>query len=264
MVKVHEGNSALIISVPHAGTEIPDDIRRSMTAIAANVQDTDWYVDRLYQFAKQLDATMIVATLSRYVIDLNRDPQDNSLYPGQFTTSLCPVMTFNQEQLYASENVPSEEQICHRREQYWQPYHDQITAQISRIKSHHGHAVLLDAHSIASRVPELFTGQLCDLNFGTFNGQSCDAVLETLVEAIDHAGFSAVLNGRFKGGFITRHYGAPEQQIHAIQLELSQATYMNEETKQWDPAKATRLQQYLGELCQQLIAWKPATIATNT
>jgi len=260
MYKLHLGKSPLVISIPHAGLVIPEQVKVHMTQEAARLVDTDWFVDKLYEFAKDLDVTIIAAELSRYVIDLNRDPDGVSLYPGQFTTGLCPLETFDKHALYKSDYLLDEQEVAHRRQQYWQPYHDEIIQQTSRVRALHGHCVLLDGHSIASEVPTLFDGQLPDLNFGTFNGASADEDLADALNKLDMMGYSSIFNGRFKGGYITRHYGKPEQSIHAIQLEISQATYLNESNRQWHSDKASALQAYLKQLCHTLIHWKPATI----
>lgn len=264
MYKLHLGSSPLIISIPHSGVKIPNELDSLMTPVAERLQDTDWYVDRLYEFAKALNATVVSAELSRYVVDLNRDPTGNSLYPGQFTTGLCPTTTFMNEPLYTDDSVVNEVEINRRVTEYWQPYHREIQNQLSRVKSEHGYALLFDAHSIASRVPALFDGQLPDLNYGTFNGKSCAVSISKLLECLNTHEFSSVLNGRFKGGYITRHYGNPGNNIHAVQLELSQATYMNEATGEWDEPKAQSIQAVLKQLCLALIDWKPATINTSS
>ena len=218
----HQGTQPLLISIPHCGIVIPDDISANMTEFAALKKDTDWHLIALYNMAKSLGASIISATHSRYVIDLNRPPEDTNLYPGQDTTSLCPVDTFDKQPLYRAGLAPNAEQIKARISQYWQPYHQQLSSELARIKAQYGVAVLWDAHSIASVVPRFFEGKLPDLNFGTVNGQSCDASLQNalqnrLTSSANSSPFSHVFNGRFKGGYITRHYGQPAQHIHAIQ-----------------------------------------------
>ena len=222
------GEAPILVSFPHSGTFVPPEIAARLTNIAATVPDTDWHVPRLYDFLDKLRASRLEATHSRYVVDLNRPPNDDVLYPGQKKTGLVPVDTFAGEALYMPGQAPSPEEIIARRT-YWQPYHDALAAELARLKAIHGTVILWDAHSIASEVPSLFEGRLPDLNLGTFEGKSCDADIAARVfEVAKHAPFSAVLNGRFKGGYITRHYGSPKKGINAIQLEMAQAIYMDE------------------------------------
>lgn len=222
----HQGNGPLLVSMPHVGLEIPDDINAHMTDVARTVVDTDWYIDRLYDFLKEMDVSILSARYSRYVVDLNRGTDGISLYPGQKVTGLCPVTTFDDELLYKDGHQPDTEA---RTQEYWRPYHDKILSELSRIKEKHGRAMLWDAHSIKSHVPELFEGRLPDLNLGTGNGTSADhGLVERLDEIVKNSPYSSALNGRFKGGFITRNYGDPQNDIHAVQLEISQITYMDE------------------------------------
>jgi len=230
LFRFRRGASPLLVSVPHAGTYIPAELRARLTESAHALPDTDWHVDRLYDFLDELGASVLVATHSRYVIDLNRPPDNASLYPGQDTTDLVPVDTVARAALYLPGETPVEREVDARRERYWQPYHAQLERELARIRAEHGYALLWDAHSIPSEVPRFFAGRLPDLNVGTNSGLSCGPAVEAVVfAAADRAaGYTAVVNGRFKGGYITRHYGRPAERIHAIQLELSQRTYMNE------------------------------------
>ena len=247
------GTAPLLISIPHAGTQIPADIAVSMTPIAREVDDTDWHLERLYAFAVEMGASVLVPANSRYVIDLNRPPDGANLYPGRDTTGLCPVDTFNSEPLYPAGGAPSEAQIAERRERYWRPYHDALTEELARLKVVHGKALLWEAHSIRSHVPRFFDGKLSDFNFGTAGGESAIAGLAEKLEAIviGQGAYTAIANGRFKGGYITRHYGAPQDGIHAVQLELSQVTYM-EETRPYayDEARAARVAPLMRDLVQ--------------
>ncbi|MDD2545427.1 MAG: N-formylglutamate deformylase [Burkholderiaceae bacterium] len=241
------GTKPLLISIPHLGTEIPDEVQAGMADVAGIRQDTDWHLDQLYGFAEALGASVLRARVSRYVIDLNRPPNGESLYPGQTTTTLCPVDTFRGEPLYGAGAAPDASEQARRLAMYWQPYHRQIRAELDRLQSLHGAVLLWDAHSIASLLPRLFEGRLPDLNFGTADGGSCaPALLDAVVDVVRGGGFSQVVNGRFKGGYITRHYGQPERGVHAIQLEMSQRLYMQEEAPfGYDPAKARALQPLL-------------------
>lgn len=224
-----EGTLPLLISIPHLGTEIPEAQLARMTPVAAQSADTDWHLDQLYQFARSIGASILGARYSRYVVDINRPPDDESLYPGQTKTGLCPVATFRGEALYQPGCEPTDEERASRVVQYWQPYHDKLALEIASLRRQHGAVLLWEAHSIASHLPRLFPGKLPDLNLGTNAGASCDAALLDAVEvSLADCPFSWVANGRFKGGYITRHYGRPEENIHAIQLEMCQSTYMDE------------------------------------
>ena len=227
----HQGTAPLLISMPHAGTHVPPAIAARLTPEARQVPDTDWHLPRLYDFAQALGASILVATHSRYVVDLNRPPDGTSLYPGQRVTGLCPVDTFDDRPLYANPaDLPDEAEVAARRAAYWAPYHAQLRAELERLRAAHGVAVLWDAHSIRSVLPRFFEGRLPDLNLGTGDGISCDPVLAEQLLAIAKAamGYTAVLNGRFTGGYITRHYGEPARNIHAVQLEMTQCSYMQE------------------------------------
>ncbi|MDM0111615.1 N-formylglutamate deformylase [Variovorax sp. J22R133] len=230
--RFHQGTRPLLISMPHVGTHVPAALAARLTDEARHVPDTDWHLDKLYDFAvKELGASVLMATHSRYVIDLNRPPDGASLYPGQSVTGLCPVDTFDDTPLYANGDVPGEEEIAARREAIWRPYHAKLAEELVRIKAQHGVAALWDAHSIRSVLPRFFEGKLPDLNLGTADGASCDPALAAQLLAIakEATGYTGVLNGRFKGGHITRHYGQPGQGVHAVQLEMTQCSYMQEQ-----------------------------------
>jgi N-formylglutamate amidohydrolase len=252
------GHAPLLINVPHAGTYIPPELREAMTPLAQTVPDTDWHVHLLYQFALELGAGLMVATHSRYVADLNRDPGNAALYPGADNTELCPTSSFDNAPLYRAGAAPPD--TAQRRECYWAPYHQALQVELERLRRQHGYALLLDGHSIRSQVPRFFAGRLPDLNLGTADGASCDASLQQAALGVlqSAGGFTAVCNGRFKGGYITRHYGQPRQGLHALQLEMAQACYMDEAPPYaWDPRRAAPLQAVLRELVQTLLAWRP-------
>lgn len=250
-----KGSVPLLISMPHNGEDIPPAIAENMTKKAKLVPDTDWYKDKLYDFAVAMGAYILMPKYNRYVIDLNRDPQGVDLYPGANSTELCPTTAFDQNALYLPGKKPSKDDINHRIEQYWQPYHGAIQSTLAEIKSQFGGGVLLEAHSILSHVPRFFEGQLPDFNFGTASGQSCSSELLSAVEAIDFSPFSTITNGRFKGGYITRAYGSPENNIHALQLELSQRTYMNEPSNEYNEKLADEVKPKLTALVECLIAF---------
>ncbi|KQV58764.1 MULTISPECIES: N-formylglutamate deformylase [unclassified Caulobacter] len=228
-LQVTPGQAPLIISLPHTGTEIPADIEPRLVSPWLARKDADWWVDRLYAFAEGLDATLVRTAISRTVIDVNRDPSGASLYPGQATTELTPTTTFDGEPLYRDGQTPDEIEIARRRETYFEPYHAALRAEIDRLRAVHPRVVLYEAHSIRSRVPRLFDGELPQFNLGTNSGQSCDPALTAAVEAAcDASGRSRVTNGRFKGGWTTRHYGRPAMGVHALQMELACRGYMDD------------------------------------
>jgi len=253
-----QGTVPLLLSMPHVGTDIPDEVAGNLAPCALAKTDTDWHLAELYGFAEEIKASTIAARWSRYVIDLNRPPEDTNLYPGMDTTGLCPVDTFGREQLYQPGRTPAESEVRRRLERYWRPYHNQLRAELDRLLALHGRVLLWDAHSIASRVPRFFEGRLPDLNFGTAEGKSCDPALQEAIVAVarDQDRFSVAVNGRFKGGYITRHYGRPETNVHAIQLEMCQCLYMDEAPPfAYRPELAARVQPLLAQLLRAGLDW---------
>lgn len=249
------GDVPLLVSIPHMGTSLPEEFRENMTDAVAGLPDTDWHLDRLYDFASGMGASVLSARLSRYVIDLNRSPDGVSLYPGQTTTGLCPLETFHGEAIYREGMVPAQEEIYRRIQTYWRPYHEALAQQIDVIRNRHGFVMLWDAHSINSNLPRLFEGKLPAFNFGTNDGRSCGlAVQEAVVGLAQTAPYSWVLNGRFKGGYITRHYGAPSERVHAVQLELGQEVYMEEEAPyRYRPDRADKTKPVLKALLESAL-----------
>ena len=248
---LHCGSAPLLVSMPHIGTEIPVELQPAYVPRALAVEDTDWHLHRLYDCLPALGGSVLTPRMSRYVIDLNRPPDDAPMYPGASNTELCPTRFFTGDALYREGGEPSLEERLRRREAYWQPYHAALAAELARIKAVHGYALLWDAHSIRSQIPWLFEGTLPGLNLGTANGQSADASIASAVEhACAQSGqVSHVLNGRFKGGFITRNYGAPTAQVHAVQLEMCQNLYMAEAPPfDYDPARAAAIQPLLNTM----------------
>lgn len=225
------GTAPVLVSMPHDGTAVPAEIAARFTAAALPLPDTDWHVERLYDFLGELGISIIVATQSRYVVDLNRPPDDKPLYPGASNTGLCPTSTFDDAPIYQDGAAPDAAEVAARREAYWRPYHERLRTEVAALKARHGRAVLWDAHSIRSRVPRFFDGRLPDLNFGTGGGASAAPALLGALEAVagQARAYTWISNGRFKGGYITRAYGAPADGVHAVQLELSQITYMDED-----------------------------------
>ena len=255
--KLRQGNSALVVSMPHIGSYIPTWLAPRLTEAGLSIADTDWHLEHLYDFLDDLDATVIMATHSRYVIDLNRPNDDVSLYPGQNTTGLCPVDAFDEAPLYLPDQAPSSDEIQMRIAHYWQPYHDTLNSQLQRIKAKHGKALLWDAHSIASVVPRFFEGNLPHLNIGTANHASCDVGLtETVYAVAAQSNYESVLNGRFKGGFITRHYGQPTENVHAVQLEIATRAYMQEDdVSKVDGQLSAKLRPTLRAMMQAMLDW---------
>ncbi|MGY0611216.1 MULTISPECIES: N-formylglutamate deformylase [unclassified Luteimonas] len=249
---LHRGSAPLLVSLPHDGTHVPDAIARRLTASARAVPDTDWHVARLYDFARELGASILVPTHSRYVVDLNRDENDTSLYPGQNTTGLCPVRQFNGSAVYLEGQEPAPGEVLQRVDAYWRPYHAALRGEIDRLKQAHGRVVLWEGHSIRGELPWLFPGRLPDLNLGTASGASCAPELAERLALVlaKQGGYDWVANGRFKGGYITRHYGRPEQGVDAVQLEIAQRTYMDETTFDWRPERAAALQPVLRALLE--------------
>jgi N-formylglutamate deformylase len=252
------GSIPIVVSMPHAGTDIPDDVAARMAPCALAMADTDWHLPELYGFAADIGASTISARWSRYVIDLNRPPEDTNLYPGLDTTGLCPVDTFGREPLYRDGQAPSRLEVAARLARYWRPYHQQLRAELDRLLALHGSVVLWDAHSIASKVPRFFDGRLPDLNFGTAGGVSCAPALADAVigPARASGNFGIAVDGRFKGGYITRHYGQPAAGVHAIQLEMCQCLYMNESAPfDYRPELAAEVQPLLRRMLKAAADW---------
>lgn len=254
---LHRGDAPLLVSLPHDGSEIPAALAAGMTPSARRAPDTDWHVSRLYAFARELGASLLVPRFSRYVVDLNRPPDDASLYPGQNTTGLCPTRQFDGEPVYQAGREPTAGEIADRIDRYWRPYHAALQAELHRLRARHGRVVLWEGHSIrGSGLPFLFDGRLPDFNLGTAGGASCSPALQARLEAVLAArdDYDWVANGRFKGGYITRHYGDPGHGIDAVQLETSQRVYMDEATFDYIPAQAARAQAVIRSLLQEALA----------
>jgi len=255
------GSIPLLVSMPHVGTDIPDDIARAMAPCALVKADTDWHLAQLYGFLAEMGASTLAARWSRYVIDLNRPAENTNLYPGQDTTGLCPVDTFGREALYRAGQAPDDAEVQRRLALYWQPYHARLRAELDRMLALHGTVVLWEAHSIASIVPRFFDGKLPDLNFGTADGVACAPGLADAVTQVARAdgAYTVAVNGRFKGGHITRHYGQPAARVHAIQLEMCQCTYMDETAPfAYRPDLAGQVQPLLRRMTQAAADWARA------
>lgn len=246
-----QGTAPLLVSMPHIGTHIPVDLRANYALPALEIEDTDWHLERLYNFLGELGASVLMPKTSRYVIDLNRPPNDEPMYPGAANTELCPTRSFTGEPLYRFGMKPDIKERGHRLTHYWQPYHSALQAELNRLKELHGQALLWDAHSIRSEIPRLFEGRLPDLNIGTAGGASTDPrITEAVVRACQtQPEVSMVVNGRFKGGYITRHYGRPADNVHAIQLEMCQSLYMQEVAPfRYEESKASAIQPLLRDI----------------
>ncbi len=266
-VDVFRGDGPVVLGVPHAGTFVPDDIKARFNDTGLKLADTDWHVDRLYSDLLP-GATMVKANFHRYVIDANRDPEDVSLYPGQNTTTLCPTTDFDGRPIYQSCMEPQTGEIEARRLAWHAPYHAALQAEMERVRAKHGVAILYDCHSIRSVVPFLFEGTLPDFNTGTNNGTTCASAIEAAVVACTQAaeGYTSILNGRFKGGWTTRHYGRPAEGFHAIQMELAQKTHLATEDTPfaYDEAKADRLRAHLKDILSALENLAPSLFQNNT
>ncbi|MGY0504590.1 N-formylglutamate deformylase [Luteimonas sp. e5] len=249
---LHRGRLPLLVSVPHDGTGVPPELRARLTPSARRVPDTDWHIARLYDFVRQMGASLIVPRHSRYVIDLNRGEDDVSLYPGQNTTGLCPVVQFSGEPVYLPGAEPDADEVRARIERWWRPYHRALADELQRLKAEHGRVLLWEGHSIRGELPFLFEGRLPDLNLGTAAGASCLPATQARIEAVLAAQheYDHVSNGRFKGGHITRHYGRPAAGVEAVQLEISQRCYMDEASFEWNDDKAARLQPLLRRMLE--------------
>ncbi len=262
---IARGEAPLIVSLPHTGTEIPEAFATGLVSLDLARKDTDWWIDRLYDFAGDLGATIIRTAISRTVIDVNRAPDGASLYPGQATTGLCPTTTFDGEPLYRDRQAPDQAGIGRRRTAFFEPFHAGLAAEIARLRERHGRIVLYDCHSIRSVISRLFEGTLPHINIGTNDGASCAAALTASIEDIcDLTAFSRVTNGRFKGGYITRRYGRPEDGVHAIQMELACRGYMHEPlgtvtAANWpapyDPAFAAPMRAVLADILNTCVAF---------
>src|SRR6185312_1734359 len=257
---LHEGTAPLLVSLPHDGTALPAAIAARASAAGKRVADTDWHVGKLYVFARELGASVITPHWSRYVADLNRDPEGHGLYPGRAETALVPVTTFAGEAIYAPGDEPDEKEIALRKALYWQPYHDALADELARLRRQHPRVVLWDGHSITSRVPMFFEGRLPDFNLGTAGGASCSPELQARLTGVlrersagSDGHYSHVVNGRFKGGYITRHYGHPDAGVEAVQLELAQCTYMDEDRFEYLPERAAPVQAVIRALLQSCL-----------
>ena len=253
---IQRGTAPLLVSLPHDGTLVPDDIAARLTPQARRVPDTDWHIARLYAFARDLGASVLVPLHSRYVIDLNRSEDDVSLYPGQNTTGLCPTVRFSGEPIYLDGEAPDEDEVRARVERYWRPYHDALRDELARLHAAHGRVVLWEGHSIRGELPFLFEGRLPDLNLGTANGASAGVSLQRRLEAVlaGQSRYDWMHNGRFRGGHITRHYADPARGIQAVQLEISQRVYMDEDSFAWDEARAAQAQALIRALLVEALA----------
>lgn len=245
-----QGKIPLLVTIPHAGTQLTPEVEAGLSEAACGLPDTDWHIPLLYDFVRDLGASVLIGRYSRFVVDLNRPPDNQPLYTTA-TTGLFPETLFDGTPTFAEGKTPSAEQRQSYIDHIWQPYHQQIQRELARLKAEHGYALLFDAHSIASVIPRLFDGQLPDINIGTNEGKSCHASVIAAMQAVCEAqqNYSWVVNGRFKGGYITRAYGQPGQKIQAVQLELAQRNYMEETPPfTWHQQRASQLQLLLKAL----------------
>lgn len=253
--ELHRGNSPVILGFPHTGTYVPEDVANGLNETGRLLADTDWHIHELYAGLLP-GASTVRALFHRYVIDANRDPNDVSLYPGQNTTGLVPATDFDGRPIWKEAQSSSAAETTRRLKLFHAPYHLALATEIARVKAEHGVAIVFDCHSIRSTIPFLFEGKLPDLNIGTVDGGSCAPAIEATAVTVASAatGYSSVLNGRFKGGWTTRHYADPAHGVHAIQLELAQDTHLVREAPPFDldPEKADRLRRHLGEMLKRI------------
>ena len=254
-----QGRTPLLISLPHVGTLIPRDQQPRYTARALQVEDTDWYLDRLYAFATEIGASLLVPRYSRYLIDLNRPSENTPMYAGQNNTELCPTRHFTGDPLYRPGMAPDDAEIQRRVTVYWRPYRQALADELERLKQQHGHAVVFEGHSIQSELPWLFDGTLPHLNLGTVGGASCAPSLRRQLLAVlaSQTDYSHVVDARFQGGHITRIYGRPQEGLHAVQLEMCWRTYMDEAPPRWNDARVAEVTPLLRRLLQTMIDWQP-------
>jgi len=247
---LHRGTAPLLISLPHNGSAIPDDVAARMKRPARRSPDTDWHVAELYDFARAMGASVIKPFASRYVVDLNRPADGHALYPGQNETGLVPTQLFSGEAIYRPGAEPDADEVADRVKRWWKPYHAALLDELRRLRKLHGRVVLWEGHSIRSHVPMLFDGRLPDFNLGTADGASCSPTLQAKLAAVleTQGDYTHAVNGRFKGGYITRHYGRPDEGIDAVQLELAQLNYMDEDTFEYLPKQAANVQMVIGDL----------------
>jgi N-formylglutamate amidohydrolase len=247
----HEGDTPILISIPHDGRQLAAGQAARMTDAGCALPDTDWHVRRLYEFATETGASVISAIYSRYVVDLNRPADDATLYDGQVATGICPTKSFAGQDIYVRGELVTAAEQAARIDRYWRPYHEKIAGTLDRLRANFGYALLWDAHSIAGEVPRLFDGVLPDLNVGTDDGRSCAApIAARIMKTIESSGYSSVLNGRFRGGYITRHYGRPADGVHALQLEIAQRNYMDEQSLEYRQDAANDLSKTIRRLLQ--------------
>jgi N-formylglutamate deformylase len=258
------GTSPLVVSMPHVGTFIPDELKPQYVSRALGVEDTDWHLPLLYDFARAMGASILQARVSRYVIDLNRPPDNTPMYPGASNTELCPTRFFTGDPLYREQQNPDPYEQASRLNLYWRPYHEKLAATLTEVRARHGRALLWDAHSIRQEIPWLFEGRLAGLNLGTAQEKSCAASLRQLLsKALERSRsiapeFTSVVDGRFKGGYTTRHYGNPSEHIHVAQMEMAQALYMDEFAPfSYAPLRAEKIKPVLRDLLQIMLDWRP-------
>lgn len=245
----------ILVSVPHAGITIPEELKaKYKPAMISAIDDTDYYVDRLYEFVSSLGITMVVADISRWVIDLNRSAENAPLYnDGRVITSLCPTTNFNDDHIYIDQG-PSEAEVNQRKSVYYYPYYDQIRLELTKLQREFKHVLFFDAHSIRQHVPGIRKEKFPDLILGDVDGTSADTkIISTAIDALSKAKLSLDHNHPFKGGNLTRTFGHPEKNIHGLQLEMAKNVYMNDLETSYHEARANHIQITLTILFENLI-----------
>lgn len=247
----------ILLSVPHCGTEFPQELKGQYKQHLINApDDTDWFVNRLYDFAASMGITMIHSTFSRWVIDLNRDPESKPLYTdGRIITALCPSTTFAGESIYNDERKEVDQaEVKRRLGIYYAPYHDQLAKKIFELKNKFGKVLLWECHSIRKFVPTVHTEKFPDLILGSNDGKSAaPGIIETTLEHLGKSPFTLKHNHPFKGGYITRHFGNPSENAHALQLEMTKVNYMDDSELNYDGARAEAVRKVLMKVFSELI-----------
>jgi N-formylglutamate deformylase len=257
--KVHKspGKPApILLSIPHCGTAFPKElINEYEPELYKEQDDTDWFVDQLYDFANAMGITTISAVYSRWVIDLNRHPENRDLYSdGRLITGLCPVTNFLGNAIYKDGRKSiAEDEIQRRLAAYYLPYHQKIAEHLMALKERFGQVLLWDCHSIRKSLPALHKEPFSDLIISDADGQSSAAKLsDTAFLHLSSSTYSVKRNYPFKGGYITRHFGKPKENQHAIQLEMSKNVYMDDLEKTYVDKKAQKIQTLLKSTLEKL------------
>ncbi len=257
--KARGASLPILVSVPHSGTEFPEDLEKFFKEkFRKDPEDTDWLVHKVYDFLPSLGIPVLHAKYSRYVVDLNRDPDDVALYnDDRFITGLFPTHSFTKEALYkdksTQEEALSEFDRKWRMDRFYWPYYRAIQSHLTEKRDQHKAALLFDAHSIARSVPSLSAEPFPDLVLGTQMGFTADKkLIDAALEVLERSPYKVSHNDPFRGGNITRNHGNPEMGFHAMQLEMCQDLYLAEDGRSLDPEKTEQLRNTLSLLFREL------------